>query len=66
VATADVDRPAVDVFTCTTDPTRFPERQAGVVSGRLDGGGDEVGAVHHRAPHRWRGAVPTSSTAKMT
>jgi hypothetical protein len=44
VATAEVDRPAADVFAYTTDPTRFPEWQAGVVSGRLDGGGDGVGA----------------------
>jgi uncharacterized protein YndB with AHSA1/START domain len=42
VATAVVDRPAADVFAYTTDPTRFPEWQAGVVSGRMDG--DEVGA----------------------
>jgi polyketide cyclase/dehydrase/lipid transport protein len=47
VATAEVDRPAADVFSYTTDPTRFPEWQAGVVSGRLDDGddgGDGVGA----------------------
>jgi hypothetical protein len=31
------------VFAYTTDPTRFPEWQAGVVSGRLHGG-DGVGA----------------------
>jgi hypothetical protein len=46
VAAADVDRPAADVFAYATDPTRFPEWQAGVVSGRLvgDGGGEVVGA----------------------
>jgi uncharacterized protein YndB with AHSA1/START domain len=43
VASAEVDRPAADVFAYTTDPTRFPEWQAGVVSGRLDGA-DGVGA----------------------
>jgi uncharacterized protein YndB with AHSA1/START domain len=43
VASAEVDRPAPDVFSYTTDPSRFPEWQAGVVSGRLDGG-DGVGA----------------------
>jgi uncharacterized protein YndB with AHSA1/START domain len=42
VATAEVDRPAADVFAYTTDPTRFPEWQAGVISGRLDG--EAVGA----------------------
>jgi uncharacterized protein YndB with AHSA1/START domain len=44
VATAEVDRPAADVFAYTTDPTRFPEWQAGVVSGRLDDHGTGVGA----------------------
>jgi uncharacterized protein YndB with AHSA1/START domain len=44
VATAEVDRPAADVFAYATDPTRFPEWLAGVVSGRLDGRGDAVGA----------------------
>ncbi|GAB3299445.1 hypothetical protein GCM10027451_00820 [Geodermatophilus aquaeductus] len=42
VATAEVGRPAADVFAYTTDPTRFAEWQAGVVSGHLDG--HEVGA----------------------
>jgi uncharacterized protein YndB with AHSA1/START domain len=42
VATAEVDRPAADVFAYTTDPTRFSEWQAGVVSGRMEGA--EVGA----------------------
>lgn len=40
VASAEVDRPAADVFAYTTDPTRFPEWQQGVVSGRLDGDGE--------------------------
>ena len=42
VAAAEVDRPAAHVFTYATDPTRFSEWQAGVVSGRMDG--DDVGA----------------------
>jgi uncharacterized protein YndB with AHSA1/START domain len=42
VATAEVDRPAEAVFGYVTDPARFPEWQAGVVSGHLDG--DGVGA----------------------
>ena len=44
LATAEVDRPADDVFAYATDPARFPEWQAGVVSGRMDGGGTGVGA----------------------
>jgi uncharacterized protein YndB with AHSA1/START domain len=44
LATAEVDRPADDVFAYATDPARFPEWQAGVVSGHMDGGGTGVGA----------------------
>ena len=44
VATAEVDRPAEDVFAYATDPARFPEWQAGVVSGHMDGVGTRVGA----------------------
>jgi uncharacterized protein YndB with AHSA1/START domain len=44
LATAEVGRPAEDVFAYATDPTRFPEWQAGVVSGHMDGGATGVGA----------------------
>jgi carbon monoxide dehydrogenase subunit G len=44
LATAEVDRPAEEVFSYATDPARFPEWQAGVVSGHMDGGGTGVGA----------------------
>ncbi|MCW2702953.1 MAG: hypothetical protein JWQ37_948 [Blastococcus sp.] len=44
LATTEVDRPAEDVFAYATDPARFPEWQAGVVSGHMDGGGTGVGA----------------------
>jgi len=37
VVSADVDRPATDVFAYVTDPTRFSEWQKGVVSGHMDG-----------------------------
>ena len=42
IATVDVDRSAAEVFAYATDPTRFPEWQAGVVDGHLDQG-DELG-----------------------
>ena len=35
---AEVDRPAEAAFAYVTDPTRFPEWQAGVVGGHMDGG----------------------------
>jgi hypothetical protein len=34
----EVDRSAEAAFAYVTDPSRFPEWQAGVVSGRMDGG----------------------------
>ncbi|WP_433284001.1 SRPBCC family protein [Pseudonocardia sp. CA-142604] len=34
--TADVDRPAAEVFAYATDPTRFREWQAGVIDARMD------------------------------
>jgi hypothetical protein len=37
--TADVDRPAADVFAYVTDPTKFYEWQQGVVSGKLESKG---------------------------
>jgi uncharacterized protein YndB with AHSA1/START domain len=39
VASAEVARPAADVFAYSTDPSRFPEWQAGVVSGAMEGTG---------------------------
>jgi uncharacterized protein YndB with AHSA1/START domain len=39
VATVDVDRPAAEVFAYATDPTRFPEWQAGIVDGHMDQAG---------------------------
>ena len=39
-----MDRPAEAVFAYATDPARFPEWQAGVVSGHMDGGETGVGA----------------------
>ena len=44
VASADVDLGAQDVFAYVTDPARFPEWQAGVVSGHMDDGATGVGA----------------------
>jgi uncharacterized protein YndB with AHSA1/START domain len=45
IATVDVDRSAAEVFAYATDPTRFPEWQAGVVDGHMDHAGTpQVGA----------------------
>ena len=37
VTSAEIDRPADQVFTYATDPTRFSEWQKGVVEGHMDG-----------------------------
>jgi uncharacterized protein YndB with AHSA1/START domain len=39
VSTAEIGRPAEDVFAYVTDPSHMPEWQKGVTSGRLDGTG---------------------------
>jgi uncharacterized protein YndB with AHSA1/START domain len=45
VTSADIDRPAAEVFAYATDPARFSEWQAGVVEGHMDGtGSPAVGA----------------------
>jgi len=37
VTSAEIARPADEVFACATDPTRFREWQKGVVDGHMDG-----------------------------
>src|SRR5690348_12400523 len=37
VASAEVERPAAEVFAYATDPARFSEWQKGVVDGHMDG-----------------------------
>jgi uncharacterized protein YndB with AHSA1/START domain len=47
VTTADIDRPADQVFAYATDPSRFSEWQKGVVDGHMDspaGGTPTIGA----------------------
>jgi uncharacterized protein YndB with AHSA1/START domain len=38
-ASVEIARPAEEVFSYVTDPSRFPEWQQGVTSGRMEGGG---------------------------
>src|ERR1700728_1078455 len=40
VTSADIERPAEEVFAYATDPARFSEWQKGVVGGHMDGPGD--------------------------
>jgi len=50
VTTAEIGRPAEEVFACATDPARFKEWQKGVVDGHMDGpaGGAGTPAVGAR------------------
>jgi len=43
VVSAEIDRPAGEVFAYATDPARFSEWQKGVVDGHMNGPGDAVG-----------------------
>jgi uncharacterized protein YndB with AHSA1/START domain len=47
VTSAEIDRPAAEVFAYATDPTRFSEWQKGVVDGQMDdpGNGSQTPAV---------------------
>jgi len=40
VASAEIERPAAEVFAYTTDPARFSEWQHGVVDAHMEGPGD--------------------------
>jgi len=43
VTSAEIDRPAAEVFAYATDPARFSEWQKGVVDGHMDGLADGTG-----------------------
>ncbi len=43
VATAEINRPADEVFAYATDPTRFNEWQKGVIDGQMTEPGDKIG-----------------------
>ena len=47
ITSAEIDRPAAEVFAYATDPARFSEWQQGVVDGHMDGpaGGTQAPAV---------------------
>ena len=45
VTSAEIDRPAAEVFAYATDPARFSEWQQGVVDGHMDGPANGTPAV---------------------
>src|ERR1700751_1387402 len=44
VTSAEIERPAAEVFAYATDPARFSQWQKGVVDGHMDGRGPGTGA----------------------
>jgi uncharacterized protein YndB with AHSA1/START domain len=63
--TTDVDRPAEEVFTYATDPSRFKEWQAGVVDGRLDAD-EPVGVGARCITTRQIGGAQRAATSVVT
>jgi hypothetical protein len=45
VTSAEIERPAAEVFAYATDPAQFSEWQKGVVDGHMDGSGDGTGTL---------------------
>ena len=68
VASAEIDRPADEVFAYATDPTRFREWQKGVVDGHMDSpaGGTHTPAVGARCVTTRRiGGASRPSTSEL-
>ena len=69
VTSAEIDRPAAEVFAYATDPARFSEWQKGVVDGHMDGpaNGTQVPAVGATCVTTRRiGGANRSSTSELT
>ena len=66
VTSAEIGRPAAEVFACATDPTRFKEWQKGVVDGRMDGPDGGTPAVGARCVTTRRiGGASRPSTSEL-
>jgi len=69
VTSAEIDRPAAEVFAYATDPARFSHWQKGVVDGHMDGPGDGTGtpAVGAKCVTTRRiGGASRPSTSELT
>jgi hypothetical protein len=66
VTSADIERPAAEVFAYATDPSRFSEWQQGVVDGHMDGPVTGTPAVGTRCVTTRRiGGANRPSTAEL-
>jgi uncharacterized protein YndB with AHSA1/START domain len=67
VTSAEIGRPAAEVFACATDPARFSEWQKGVVDGHMDGPADGTPAVGAKCvTTRRTGGASRPSTSELT
>ena len=69
VTTAEIDRPAAQVFACATDPSLFPQWQKGVTDGHMDGPADgtRVPAVGSKCVTTRRiGGASRPATSELT
>jgi uncharacterized protein YndB with AHSA1/START domain len=69
VTSAEIDRPAAEVFAYATDPARFSQWQKGVVDGHMDGPGNGTGtpAVGAKCVTTRRiGGASRPSTSELT
>jgi len=67
VTSAEIDRPAGEVFAYATDPARFSEWQHGVVDGHMDGLIDGAPAVGAKCVTTRRiGGANRPSTSELT
>ena len=69
VTSAEIDRPAAEVFAYATDPARFSEWQKGVVDGHMDGpaNGTQAPAVGAKCVTTRRiGCASRPSTSELT
>ncbi len=66
VTSAEIGRPAAEVFAYATDPARFKEWQKGVVDGHMDGPADSIPAVGARCvTTRHIGGASRPSTSEL-
>ena len=66
VTSAEIGRPAAEVFACATNPARFKEWQKGVVDGHMDGPADGTPAVGAKCvTTRHIGGVSRPSTSEL-
>jgi hypothetical protein len=69
VTSAEIERPAAEVFAYATDPARFSEWQKGVVDGHMDAPGDGTGTLAVGAKcvtTRRIGGADRPSTSELT